>query len=174
MLQVRPMFQYDHDHHRTMRFDRHCCDRRHRDCPSACFTVWYVRHAKRVHPTVLGWRGSYLSCHPEGMVAQELMGALSSGSKPPIASVPQKTWVPQRSAAPLSRDTPSRCQTLMVMPDPDACHTGPRCHITPSDPAVGPRHRIPRSDPTVRNIRSGYIYEICVCIECVTLHVVHT
>ena len=26
-------------------------------------------------PTMLGWRGSYLSCHPEGRVAQELMGA---------------------------------------------------------------------------------------------------
>ena len=45
--------------------------------------------AKRVRPTVLGWNGSYLSCHPEGRVAQELMVALSSGSEPPIASVPQ-------------------------------------------------------------------------------------
>ena len=41
-----------------------------------------VRHAclmcapRHAHtPTVLGWRGSYLSCHPEGRVAQELMGA---------------------------------------------------------------------------------------------------
>jgi hypothetical protein len=31
------------------------------------------RHAHT--PTVLGWRGSYLSCHPEGRVAQELMKA---------------------------------------------------------------------------------------------------
>jgi hypothetical protein len=41
-----------------------------------------VRHAclmcapRHAHtPTVLGLRGSYLSCHPEGRVAQELMGA---------------------------------------------------------------------------------------------------
>ena len=39
--------------------------------------------------------------------------------------------------------------------------------------AVGPRHRIPRSDPAIRNPIRLYIYEICVCIECVTLHVVH-
>jgi hypothetical protein len=80
-----------------------------------------------------------------------------------------ETWVPPRSAAPLGR-TPSRCQTLM--PDPDACH---------ADPAATPRRRTPPSDPAIGSrgrtllsvIRSGYVYEICVCIECVTLHVVH-
>ena len=41
--------------------------------------------------------------------------------------------------------------------------------------AVGPHHRIPRSDETLLSeIRFGYIYETCVCIECVTLHVVHS
>ena len=71
---------------------------------------------------------------------------------------------------PRPNPVPSRCQTLM--PDPDACH---------ADPAATPRRRTPPSDPAIGSrgrsllsvIRSGYIYEICVCIECVTLHVVH-
>ena len=67
---------------------------------------------------------------------------------------------------------------FVQMPNPDARPRSDACH---ADPAATPRRRTPPSDPAIGSrgrsllsvIRSGYIYEICVCIECVTLHVVH-
>ena len=154
-----------------------CCDRRHRDFAIGPARAPAVQYGMCAMPsaytllTVLGWKGFYLSCHPEGRVAQELMGALSSGSEPPIASVPQNVGATEKCRPPRPNPVPSRCQTLMPA-DPDACH---------ADPAATPRRRTPPSDPAIGSrsrtllsvIRSGYIYEICVCIECVTLHVVH-
>ena len=71
-----------------------------------------------------------------------------------------ETWVSQRSAAPLGR-TPSRCQTLM--PDPDRM----RAMQTPlPHHAVGPRHRIPWSDPAVCNPIRLYLRDVCVYRVC--------
>ena len=86
------------------------------------------------------------------------------GFEPPIASVPQKILVPQRSA---TGRTPSRCQTMMLDPaacyaDPAATHAvGPRHQIPPSNPAIGSRRRTLLSE-----LRPGYVYEISVRIEC--------
>ena len=70
-----------------------------------------------------------------------------------------RTWVPQRSAAPLWAEP-----RPVPMPNPDArlrcVSCRPRCHTTPSDPAVGPRHR-PRSDPAVRNLIRLFLRDMC-------------
>ena len=123
-------------------------------CSSAYFTEWYVRHA--MHIRLLSLAGEVLTspacCHPEGRVAQELMGALSSGSEPPIASVPQKLVCHREVPPPRPNDVP--------MPNPDA---RPRCAPGPTSTPRRSHHRTPLSE-----LRSGYVYHNSVCIECVS------
>ena len=139
--------QYDRDHHRTMRFDRHCCDRRHRYFAIGTARALALQYGMCAMPsayTLLSFAGEVLTSP-----ATPREGSLWCSWEPcraapnhrsPRCHRNRETWVPQRSAAPLGQ-TPSRCQTLMVMPDPAATprrRTPPSGRTPPSDPAVGP------------------------------------
>ena len=142
--------QYDRDHHRTMRFDRHCCDRCHRDFAIGTARATALQYGMCAMPsayTLLSLAGEFLT----------------SPTTPREASL-RSSWEPCR-AAPNHRSprchrnvgTTEKCRpprpNPVPMSNPDArprcvpCR--PRCHTTPSDPAIGSRHRIPPSDPTV-------------------------
>ena len=103
--------QYDRGHHRPMRFDRHCCDRRHRDFAIGTARAPALQYGMCAMPsayTLLSLAGEVLTSP-----ATPREGSLRSSWEPcraaPNHRSPRchRTWVPQRSATPLGR-TPSR------------------------------------------------------------------
>ena len=103
--------QYDRGHHRPMRFDRHCCDRRHQDFAIGTARAPALQYGMCAMPsayTLLSLAGEVLTSP-----ATPREGSLRSSWEPcraaPNHRSPRchRTWVPQRSATPLGR-TPSR------------------------------------------------------------------